>query len=185
MAITLGEGVNPECKQGGMEDCVQSTKGFPLDMPAEDQQCTLGPWQVLSTTDHANSPVIRAQEAIEYIRNNCGTPSGPAPDCKSFQCQATGAGQPTFPNCHNADLVDGGCLCALCPATIDESCTFGWGVPYPSTIFATSVGQFCGCVKDGGATTGWSGRCSHHNTNDYQIHLPMAQKLCENIDWSQ
>lgn len=177
MAIALGEGLNPDCKSS-MDTCLGTTKAFPLDMPPYDNQCTLGPWQVLTSVMAADSPNVRAQEAMDYAKYNCGTPATPS-DCASQTCFGAGI---SYPNCPT--LTTGTCLCASCPSEPDSACSKGWNpADIPTTIFSSSVATFCGCAATLTPTTGWSGRCSNSNPDDYQQHVATTQTWCDKIAW--
>mmetsp|Transcript_77913 Transcript_77913/g.137362 ORF Transcript_77913/g.137362 Transcript_77913/m.137362 type:complete len:332 (+) Transcript_77913:71-1066(+) len=182
MAIALGEGANPDCKTGSYSyntTCLQTTYGFPLDQPAYDYQCTLGPWQVLTNSSTATNPEDRAQEAMDYVMYNCGTNSGSPSGCSSEICLSN---DKTYPDCTNPST--GSCLCATCNTTTDGVCDKSWDTSsYPTTIFDTSIGPFCGCAVGNAATTGWSGRCNDGDTDYYQEFMTDAQTLCDAITW--
>merc|ERR1711953_1261145 len=114
------------------------------------------------------------------MRNNCGTPSGAAPNCRSFECQKTGYDQPKFPNCHNSEMVPGGCLCAFCEPTIDAECDAGWSTRHPKGSFAVTSrmqSQPLGGVVDVQTTTRKITRTT------FPWHKNFAQRLIGVSEW--
>merc|ERR1719517_149892 len=76
---------------------------------------------------------------------------------------------------------------ADCPNQVDGECAVNPFRPPPDTCCPISTIQrselspaltFCGCMKEGIATTGYSGRCSHKMLDFYTRYEDLAQQVC-------
>jgi len=163
MAIAFGEGVNNKYIMAAGVDFdlldFDATDAFNVDQAPYDGQKTLGPWQVM-TTEPVASIGTRAAEAVNYINTCCGT----AGNCGGWARIVSDCPNQRDGACHNPN---------------------GQDQAYPlTTIFTSSANPplpWCGCAATGSATIGFSGRCSNHNTDNYQRYLSGGQRACSAV----
>jgi len=160
MAIAFGEGVNNKYIMGQGVDFdlldLDATDAFNVDQTPYDGQATLGPWQVM-TTKKVGRLEDRVGDAVNYLSTCCGQAGG----CGGWAHIVADCANQRDGACHNPNGNDQG---------------------YPlTTIFASSANPpltWCGCAATGSATIGFSGRCSNHNTNNYERYLAGGQQAC-------
>ena len=141
-----------------LAEFVADVRIFDLNMVPYDGQATLGPWQTMTAVPSTDSLELRISEAIGYVESCCmdGEITNPAePGSRALWCEQV-SGSANCPNTVNG----------LCPLNPNRP---GGGFPI-STIQVSALSPpltWCGCMKEGGATTGYSGRCSHSRDDFY------------------
>ena len=201
MAISFGEGVvrkyasplhyifkkgsTTECEESpcwpnakSLHDFIHSSDVFDLDLPADDNPNTVGPWQTTTVHMHGATAEMRVAEAIGYLQSCCmdgdvSVPDLPLGDEDKWCKIATTHGD--------------------CPNTVDGKCNNPnrpGEAYYPvTTIFKSELSPaltWCGCAtnispNENHATTGYSGRCNAQakvGEHFYSRYLPIAEEAC-------
>jgi len=149
-------------------DFIQHTAVFDLNMEPYDGQETLGPWQTMTAVKQTDSINVRIAEAVGYVESCCMNGDITVDvENESAKLWCTG---PDRGNCQNE--VDGSCTNPFFP----HSDTYPVSTIQKSSL--TPPLTWCGCTKEGTATVGYSGRCSHKMESFYTRYESLAQAVC-------